>query len=64
MCVHRIVKSPTYGDAKDWQTCAEFRHNAMKIAVDNNLDEFLSEESIDDVVKILEIMGHVILSEG
>lgn len=36
----------------------------MKLAVDNNLDEWLSEKAIDDFTKILEIMGHVILSDG
>lgn len=61
MPVYPIHKAPTYGVEKEWQTSAEFRFNAMKIAVDNNLDEFLSEETIDDVVKILEIMGCVVL---
>lgn len=64
MCVHRIVKAATFGKKEDWQTCAEFRKEAMRVAREKNLDEYMNEEAIDDLVLILHEMGHVILSEG
>ena len=63
MCLHPITKANTYGKKGEWQTCEEFRDAFMKTAEELNIDiELISEETIDDVVVVLEKMGHVIMN--
>ena len=59
--VHPIPKASTYGQKNSWQTSADFRKKFMEEAYKRSSFYSFGEEEVDEIVYILETMGHVIM---